>query len=234
MQLRAFTENSKTILSVDFNRDFTCEQKCEYCYVENMERIYSAYLNKITRNAQWATENPQGFAQQLNTEYTKLTKSKAKSYKRLGKMPVRLYGSGDFKPKHLEFIQNLDFKFFIISKNLTKPEYYTYISQLLKTQNVTKILLSFDNANLQNYIKLGKLFGKDRIGFCYTGMADEFNEVTEPFNVFFNISKKQKERAKSRLIKEQCPCDSGVLAHKESCSYCSKCWRSSITNIRNG
>mgnify|MGYP003962725473 CR=1 FL=1 len=76
MSLQVFTKNSKTILSVDFNREQTCYQICEYCYVTNLERIYSAYADKIKKNDNLAKDNPKTFAQQLNSEYKKIRQKK--------------------------------------------------------------------------------------------------------------------------------------------------------------
>ena len=103
MSLQVFTKNSKTILSVDFNREQTCYQICEYCYVTNLERIYNTYADKIKRNDNLAKDNPKTFAQQLNTEYTKIRRSSSKQYVRVENLPVRIYGSGDFIPEHLDW-----------------------------------------------------------------------------------------------------------------------------------
>ena len=231
--MQAFTSNSKTILSIDFDRFKTCPQICKYCYVGNMERIYPAYKQKIERNENWAKEKPDNFAKQLNLEYEKLRKSKAKNYKRLNKLPVRVYGSGDYHPIHHEWMKKVDFKFYIISKTLSLSHMHDELKKLLKLKNLTKVILSFDSTNLINYEKCKQFLKTDKIGFAYTGMADEFNVVKTTgytFDIFFNISDKKIEKEKSRLIKEQCPCDSGLLAHAESCSKCNKCWRSSVTS----
>lgn len=223
-----FTQNSKTIISLDFDRESTCGQRCPYCYVNTMERIYPSYLEKIKRNSVWAKENGKQFAVTLNADYKKLEKSKSKDYKRLKKLPVRIYGSGDFIPEHAWFLIDLEFQFFIISKNLTRPETKTYIARLLTLENLTTICLSFDDQNIDNYKGVSGYFGKPKIKFSYTGTADGYAEKVAlgfTFNIFFNIDKKKSEREKSALIAEACPCDSGKLEHKESCSYCSKCWR---------
>lgn len=234
--MEAFTQNSKTILSIDFDRYATCPTICSYCYVGNMEKIYPAYKQKIERNVNWAKDNPDNFAKQLNYEYRKLRKSKSKVYRRLDKLPVRVYGSGDYHPIHYEWMKQVDFKFFIISKTLTLPHMHDELRKLLKLKNLTKICLSFDENNLKNYKANKKFFKHDKINFAYTGMADEFNSVKSlghDFHIFFNISDKKVEQAKSRLIKEQCPCDSKAIAHAESCSVCNKCWRSSVTKKTN-
>ena len=74
---RIFTTNSKTILSLDFDRISTCDQICDYCYVGQLEKIYKAYKPKIERNELLAKDNPKQFASDLNAEYRKLRKSKA-------------------------------------------------------------------------------------------------------------------------------------------------------------
>ena len=108
MSNQAFTMNSKTLLSVDFARFKTCPQICDYCYVGNLERIYPAYASKLKTNDKWSKDNPTTFGLQLNAEYEKKRKSKAKNYKRLDKLPVRIYGSGDFIPEHLKDEVNKD------------------------------------------------------------------------------------------------------------------------------
>lgn len=234
--MQAFTSNSKTILSIDFDRFKTCSSICSYCYVGNMERIYPAYKQKIERNENWAKTKPDDFANQLNKEYKKLRQSKSKKYDRLDKLPVRVYGSGDYHPIHHEWMKRIEFKFYIISKTLTLRHMQKELNKLLKLKNLTKVILSFDKDNLKNYKDCEKLYKTDKIGFSYTGMADEFNIVKTSgyaFDIFFNISDKKIEKEKSRLIKEQCPCDSGLLAHAESCSKCNKCWRSSVTSNSN-
>ncbi len=118
MQLRTLTTNSKTIISLDFDRFKTCDQICDYCYVGNLEKIYKAYKPKIERNAVEATDNVEQFSTQVNNEYEWLRKSKAKAYHRLDKLPVRIYGSGDFKPTHLKFLRKLNFKYYINNKIL--------------------------------------------------------------------------------------------------------------------
>ena len=199
----------------------------------NLERIYPAYAEKIKRNDNSSRDNPDNFAQQLNREYRQIRKSKSKKYIRIDKLPVRIYGSGDFIPEHLVWLRKLEFKFYIISKSLTNLNYAVYRTELLNIPNLTKIILSLDNQNLRNYGLIKHLKGTDRIGLAYTGMADDYNShvAAEKLTatIFFNISNKNAEKAKSRLIKEQCPCDSGALQHAKSCSFCNKCWRSTVT-----
>lgn len=232
MAAQIFTNNSKTLLSVDFDRFKTCPQICDYCYVGNSERLYPAYKTKLTSNHEWSIKDPKSFASTLNAEYKKYRSSKSKIYDRLNKLPVRIYGSGDFIPEHLEWLKRLTFKFFIISKSLTNKDLFHYINKLLKLDNLTKVILSLDNQNIENYNRIKNLYSTDKIGISYTGLADDFNgwkAVGIKTNIFFNTSNKKVEKQKSRGIKEQCPCDSGLLAHAKSCSYCSKCWKSSIT-----
>lgn len=225
--MNPFTQNSKTILSVDFDRESTCGKRCAYCYVDTMERIYPAYLPKVKANSEWAKGNGKQFAEALNTTYKKLLNSKSKKYSRLSMLPVRIYGSGDFIPEHSWFLIELEFKFFIISKNLTRPEIKTYIERLIGLDNLTTIVLSFDNGNLGNYKGVSGYKDNPKIKFSYTGTADDFEQTSKDykFDIFFNINKQAVEREKSTKFVEACPCDSGKLAHNESCSYCSKCWR---------
>ncbi len=110
MSLQSFTGNQKTILSIDFDRGSTCMQTCDYCYVNNMERIYPSYLSKITRNSE-KTKTPEGrkeFADSLNSEYTKARNSKSKQFEHLDRIPVRVYGSGDFVPEHYETLDHVE------------------------------------------------------------------------------------------------------------------------------
>tara|TARA_B100001758_G_C18338452_1_gene572937 strand:- start:438 stop:1202 length:765 start_codon:yes stop_codon:yes gene_type:complete len=236
MAIKAFTLNSKTIVSLDFDRFKTCPQICDYCYVGNMERLYPAYKAKLTRNTTWAKDNPREFAEQLNLEQRKLRKSSSKQAARLDKLPVRLYGSGDFRPEHIEFMKHLDFKFYIISKYLAHPARKQYVNQLLEIDNLTKIILSLDNQNIHFQEYTQDYLGRDKFGISYTGMADDFSQLKSQglkTTIFFNISKKKAEREKSRQHKEQCPCDTGALASSKACSYCNKCWRSSATKGNN-
>jgi len=230
--LKAFTANRKTVLSVDFDRFTTCPQICDYCYVGTTERIYPAYAGKIKRNSEWAIKRPQEFATQLNTEYRKLRKSKAKKFIRLDKLPARIYGSGDFIPEHFEFMKQLDFKFYIISKSLTNQNLLGYIDVLLTIPNLTKIILSLDNQNIFNWSSIKKYYKKDKFGISYTGTVDDFENLKSKglqTTIFFNISKKKADRLRVQKLKEQCPCDSGLLASENACSICNKCWRSSTT-----
>jgi len=233
MQLQAFTNNSKTVLSIDFDRITTCNQICDYCYVENLERIYPAYWNKMKRNSNWATTKPKTFAQQLNTEYGKLRNSKAKQYLRLNRLPVRIYGSGDYVSKHYQFLKELTFKFYIISKNLTGANMHQELEKLLQLENLTNVLLSFDNQNiLANYKVAQSYRSHSNISFAFTGLSEDCSNWLKEgylFDIFFTIGRTKEERLKARNIKAQCPCDSGLLAHNESCTYCNKCWRSKAT-----
>ncbi len=236
MSVKAFTLNSKTIVSLDFDRFKTCPQICDYCYVGNTERLYPAYKAKITRNAKWANKDPEGFAEQLNHEYRKLRRSSSKQTARLEKLPARIYGSGDFIPKHIDFMKLLDFKFFIISKYLAHPLRKQYVNKLLEIPNLTKIILSLDNQNIQHREYVHEYYGKDKFGISYTGMVDDFVSLKDAglkSTIFFNISKKKADRLKSQEHKEQCPCDTGLLAAAKACSFCNKCWRSSTTKKSN-
>ena len=235
MSNQAFTMNSKTLLSVDFDRFKTCPQICDYCYVGNLERIYPAYKEKLTRNTEWAHKNPIEFADTLNREYMKYRKSKSVKFDRLDKLPARIYGSGDFIPEHLEFMKKLDFKFYIISKSLTDPAWKGYLDELIKLPNLTKVILSLDNQNINNASYTETYYGKDKFGIAYTGEVDDFAKLKQDgliTTIFFNISNKKADMLKSRDHVEQCPCDTGRLAHNKACSFCSKCWRSSVTKTR--
>lgn len=198
-----------------------------------MERIYSAYLDKITRTEEWARERPEEFAEQLNTEYRKIRRSKAKTFKRVERLPVRIYGSGDYIPEHYEFLKELDFKFYIISKSLTQKSFKKERDKLLELDNLTNIVMSFDTQNIKNYDDVKHLQGEDRFRFAFTGTSDDyiierdFNE--RRFGIFFNIGQKNEDKQASALIKESCPTDTGKLSLQKACSVCNKCWRSSVT-----
>ncbi len=194
--------------------------------------MYKAYLPKITRNAVLAKTSQKEFAEKLNMEYWKLRKSKSRKMQVLSKLPVRLYGAGDYIPEHYDFISKLSFKTYIISKNLTLLSYKEELIKVLALDTVTKVILSFDRSNISSYTTCAHLFGSDKIGFAFTGLPDEFLKIKQQypnFNIFFNISNKKSEKDKSKMIKEQCPCDSGGLKLEDSCSKCNKCWRSSIS-----
>ena len=227
---QCFTDNQKTILSLDFDRNSTCMQTCSYCYVDNMERIYPAYKAKIERNTKKLTENPVAFAENLNEDYKKKKKSKAKRYEGLNKLPVRIYGSGDFKPVHMLTLKGLDFKFFMISKNLTTPTLRSKVEELRGIENLTSLVLSFDNANIMtNYNAVKQHYGKSKIKFAFTGLPDSFKDWKDmgyKFDVFFNISHKKEHVAQAKTFKERCPADTSELALQKACTKCSKCWRS--------
>lgn len=228
-----FTHNQKTVLSVDFSRAATCPQICSYCYVEQMERIYPSYGEKIEKNALLVKETPVEFAGQLNKEWRKARKSKAKKFQKLEKLPVRMYGSGDFQPEHLEMYKNLDFKIFIISKTLTDPDFEPYLDEVLSLPNVASVVLSFDNDNIKNYNHCKPRFNSDKIKFSFTGDCDDFMVQKEwnnkEFNMFFNTDNKKKAKERSRQWSERCPADSGDIPLKQACTQCHKCWHSSVT-----
>ena len=226
-----FTYNQKTILSLDFDRQSTCYQFCDYCYVDGMERLYPSYLNKIEKNSTKVTSKPSMMADQLNDEYSKYRRSRSKQFSRLDKVPVRIYGSGDYIPIHFNLLKKLNFKYFIISKNLTQKNMSLEIVKLLSLPELTTLVLSFDEQNMDTYDNVKSLYNKDRIKFAFTGLADDFQEWKKDYNfdIFFNISKKKLEKEKSLTHKEHCPCDSGVMKLQKSCTFCSKCWRSSKT-----
>lgn len=233
MKIEAFTKNQKTILSVDFNRDETCPQICDYCYVDQMERIYQAYADKIKRNVSWSEEDPDNFARQLNNEYAWCRKSSAKAYKKLDNLPVRIYGSGDYIPEHYAWLSQLEFKFYIISKSLTFPGMDEEREKLLGLPNLTNIVLSFDNQNIDNYDDVKHLYKTDRFQFAFTGenidwqLQTEFND--REFGIFFNTGRKNSDKEFSAKVTESCPTDGGKLDLQKACAVCNKCWRSSKT-----
>lgn len=232
MSYRILTRNSKTIVSLDFDRFKTCPQICSYCYVATTERIYKAYSAKLKTNYELALNDPKGFAEQLNSEYTKLKNSKSKDVQLINKLPVRIYGSGDYIPIHYEFMKNLDFKFYIISKSLTLSTMEKQIESLLKLDNLTSIVLSLDIDNKANYEKIKKFKNIDRLKISFTGTNEQYEERIakgEKYDIFFLISDKKVDREYARKFKEQCPCDTRLIAHEAACTKCNKCWRSSFT-----
>jgi hypothetical protein len=229
--LKIFTNNRKTILSLDFERERTCPTICSYCYVKQTETLYPAYSRKIVANYELAMKNPDAFATELNLEYKKAKRSKSKTYSQLHKLPVRIYGSGDYIPQHLKFISKLDFKYYIISKSLTMSTMSYHRKQLLMLPKLTKLVLSFDADNLTNYTNVKNLFGKDRIGFSFTGTTNEFVAAKQKgykFTIFFNTEKNKKSILNARKHKEQCPCDTKLIPSAGACTKCNKCWRSSV------
>jgi len=198
-----------------------------------MENIYPAYLEKIQKNNSWSTDNPTTFARQLNTEYRKRRKSKSKKMKRLDKLPVRIYGSGDYIKSHFDWLCILNFNFYIISKSLTMKEFSDDLTKLRQLQNLTRIVLSFDTENIKNYENVKHLYKTDGIQFAFTGDKEDWLLQTEfnhrEFGIFFNIGKKKADKEFNRSVRESCPALSDKLAHNKACSYCNKCWRSSKT-----
>lgn len=198
-----------------------------------MENIYPAYLEKIKKNNSWAKDNPENFARQLEKEYAAARRSKSKSLDRLEKMPVRIYGSGDYVEEHFAFLSQVSFKFYIISKNLTISDYAAHLYQLRQLPNCTRIVLSFDNENIKNYDNVKHLYGVDGIQFAFTGTNDDWVIQTEfnnrQFGIFFNIGKKKNDVQFSHSIKEACPALAGRISHNKACSKCNMCWKSSKT-----
>jgi hypothetical protein len=211
-------------------------QICPWCYVDKMEKIYPTYLEKTKRNTAKVLNNPEDFAKRLNDEYRKARKSKAKKFERLEKIPVRIYGAGDFVKEHFNFIKNLEFKFFIISKNLTTEKYYPYINKLLNLKNLTSLELSLAMLNIENYERIKHLYGQDRIKFSFTGTVEEFENIKNKgynFDIFFNILNRKSEYEKAKRHIESCPTDIGKLKLQKACTYCNRCWRSSVTSSVN-
>lgn len=228
-----FTKNSKTVLSLDFDRRGSCVQWCTYCYVDNMERIYPAYLNKIQRNNSLVKEDPEGFALQLDEEYFKARKSKAKANQGLEKMPVRIYGSGDYVPDHYEALSKVSFKFYMISKNLTMPEFAEERDKVHRIKNCTNVLLSFDNQNIKHFDEVADLRKVDGYRFCFTGTSEDWILQTEfnkrRFDIFFNIGKKKSDIDYNKKEPKACPALAKRIPHDKACSTCNKCWASSKT-----
>lgn len=198
-----------------------------------MENIYPAYLEKIQRNNSWVKKDAKAFARQLNTEYRKHRRSKSKAMKRLEKMPVRIYGSGDYITEHYEFLSNLNFKFYIISKSLTMKEFADDLVLLRQLPNLTRVVLSFDNENIKNYNNVKHLYRTDGIQFAFTGTTEDWilqNEFNKrDFGIFFNIGGKKVDIEANKNIRESCPALSEKIPHAKACSKCNKCWRSSKT-----
>lgn len=198
-----------------------------------MENIYPAYLDKITRTEKFAREKPAKFAAKLNDEYTRIRKSKAKKFKGIEKLPVRIYGSGDYIKEHYHFLKKLNFNFYIISKSLTQPSFSKELEKVHALPNCTNILLSFDTQNLSNYNYCKEYLNTDGYRFAFTGTADDFlieRDFNERhFDIFFNIGDKKVDAEASKAIKQRCPTDSKHLKHNKACAVCNKCWRSSKT-----
>lgn len=229
--MKILTNNTKTILSLDFNRDKTCPSICSYCYVDKLERIYPAYSSKLTSNYEQALQSPETFASIINAEYKKARKSKSKAYAKLHKLPLRIYGSGDYIPAHYNFMKHLDCKFYIISKSLTMSTMSYHRTKLFKLNNLTQIVFSFDSNNLQNYKNVKQLYNRDRVAFAFTGTPQEFtNSKTQglKFNIFFNTAKNKSSVLLARKHNEQCPCDTDLIPSSGACTVCNKCWRSSV------
>jgi hypothetical protein len=197
-----------------------------------MERIYPAYGDKIRRNTDEALASPEAFAAELNLEYQKFRKSSAKDLEGLEKLPVRIYGSGDYVREHLEVLKRLNFKFFLISKTLTEPDFEEDLEQLLQLPNLTSIVLSFDKHNEGNHSGIRHRFNQDKIKFSYTGLVPEFSEAQSSgtsYNIFFNISNKNADKALSKGFSQRCPADSGDIPLQKACTKCHKCWHSTTT-----
>ena len=213
------TKNTKTVVSLDFDRLTTCLHHCKYCYVNQMEKLYPNYLKKVKKNSILA-KNPVIFSQTLNEEYKK-QKVKVPS--------VRLYGGGDYIPRHFNFINKLDFPFFIISKNLTTKYMRKDVGKLVRLSNSTSIILSLDAQIMDRYKKVSRLRrdNRNKVKLAFTGTPDQFEEVNQKgrkFDIFFNIKKDKINRQRSQTYKESCPCDSGQLEHHHSCLKCNKCY----------
>jgi hypothetical protein len=202
-----------------------------------MENIYPAYLAKIQRNNSRVKDNPDNFARQLTTEYQKRRRSRSKKMRRLEKLPVRIYGSGDYIPEHYEFMRQVEFNFYVISKSLTMESMASELEKLRKLPNLTRIVLSFDNQNIKNYENVKHLYKTDGIQFAFTGTGEDWILQTEfngrEFGIFFNIGRKDSDIEFSQSVKQSCPALAGKLEHDKACSHCNKCWRSSKTRSQD-
>lgn len=197
-----------------------------------MENIYPAYLGKIQRNNSWAKDNSDNFARQLNTEYKKARKSKAKDMIGLANMPVRIYGSGDYIREHYDFLSKLTFKFYIISKSLTIADMQDELNKLQQLDNCTRIVLSFDNQNIKNYDAVKHLYKTDGIQFAFTGDKDDWTVQewnNRQFGIYFNTGRKKVDKEFSKAVSKSCPDLADKIPHDKACSICNKCWRSSKT-----
>ena len=112
--------------------------------------------------------------------------------------------------KKRENLQRLSLKNFYLS--------HSYVSKML------------DKVRDQSFKLIKKFNIKKKISLRVLHVTN-FNERHDG-RLFFNTGRKTIDREKSRKIKEQCPCDSGLLAHKKACATCNKCWRSSSTKNR--
>jgi len=214
--------NGKTLISMDFDRHTTCQSLCEYCYVGRIE-WRQHWRQKITRNANAVRENPVNFAKQANTDYTTI-KLNAKNTvrERLPHSITRIYGAGDFEPCHLTMFKNLNFKFYIISKALTRKENTSNLLELLKIKNLQKVNLSYDLNNLGNYTKLQH----PKVQRCFTGTPDEYDSISSKytFRIFFNRSKKHVDLRKYLKYKNRCVGYSKESTKEYICTHCKKCW----------
>jgi hypothetical protein len=247
-----FTHNQKTILSLDFDRVNTCKVICDYCYIENMERIYPAYKAKTEVNTQLARQDPKLFAVKLNQEYNKALNSKSVKFAKLAKLPVRIYGGGDYEKVHYEIFKDLTFPFFLISKTLTMPAYTEDLNNILELPNCKSVVLSYDKYNSAGYLSKKELMqqiGNVCYGFknlvtnntkllsavrktkrSYTGIPEDFQiqkEVLDrKYEVFFLISDTKSARAVTKkTVNVRCPADTGEIPLQTACTSCSRCWK---------
>lgn len=193
----------------------TCEQRCSYCYVDTLVNIRKAYGVKISKNYISMKLDPLKLAQEANKEYKKLKTN----------ISVRAYGAGDYKPTHYTFFENLDFSTYLISKNLTKQKYQTDLLNLLALPNISSIVLSFDEQNINNYTYCTQYRNHPKIKFCYTGLPTEYSNIRKSykFDIFFNTKKSRAARTQANMYSESCPCGTGQLQNTGACSICKRC-----------
>jgi len=192
-----------------------------------MERIYPAYLAKVQKNTDLVKDNPKTLGQLLNAEYLKALNSKSKKYTNLRKLPVRIFGSGDYIPEMFEMFKTFDFKFFIISKTLTEPQMRPELEKILALRNCSSVVLSFDTHNSKNWHLNTDLWKKPKIKFSFTGthLDMEMQKLAnKTYTIFFNTGNKKVDKQASKAFKERCPADTGEMKLQEACTKCHKCW----------
>lgn len=212
------SDNSKTGLSLDFDRASTCEHNCSYCYVKGVELRSPNYRKKVIENGKMAKWQNEKMVKELNEELT----GKHEKGKLLA--PLRIYGGGDFQPEHMVIFEKIAFPCYIISKNLTKEKNFKYINQLTNINNVTKIILSYDVETLHRERPTIK---SNKILYCFTGEVEQHKQFVEnkyTFDIYFNIRKTAKAKNLAAKIPTACPCDAGCIGHALACLGCKRCW----------
>lgn len=188
-----------------------------------MEKYIKHYTSNTDKNCEMATENPEDFAQQCNNTLRKLKTSKAKDWQalKIGR-PIRIYGVGDYVPQHYEFLKELDFDFYIISKSIIR---YKEIDKVLQLNNLSKLVLSYYSGNLNLYTT--EYYEEPKINYAFTGTSEEFSNALANrghFDLFYNIEKNKAGYAAAKQYRNACPVDSGRLELAEACVTCSRCY----------